>query len=190
MQTINDLRKSTGMSRKEFCETYDIPYMTMTDWELGHHSMPEYTLRILSYYVQLREVMQNKYFANEEHCHVWEEQKNYITRFPVIEKSNCVEIDRIHPLKQSQVIRINERLREDDRVTSAILFGSSVCLRCNINSDTDIAIRLAEPDNKKKNEISEIVQDICDWKADIIWFDSLRSNTQLYNNILKGVQIV
>ncbi|WP_455533829.1 hypothetical protein [Roseburia inulinivorans] len=29
------LRESTGMNRKEFCEYFEIPYMTETDWELG-----------------------------------------------------------------------------------------------------------------------------------------------------------
>ena len=37
-----ELREKTGMSRKEFCEYFEIPYRTMQDWELGNRSMPGY----------------------------------------------------------------------------------------------------------------------------------------------------
>lgn len=33
------LRESTGMNRKEFCEYFEIPYMTETDWELGKEGL-------------------------------------------------------------------------------------------------------------------------------------------------------
>lgn len=32
---IKKLRESTGMNRKEFCECFDIPYRTVTEWERG-----------------------------------------------------------------------------------------------------------------------------------------------------------
>ena len=43
-----ELRESTGLNRKEFCEKFDIPYRTMTEWELGHRNAPPYVLRLLS----------------------------------------------------------------------------------------------------------------------------------------------
>lgn len=33
-EELRKLRESTGMNRKEFCEYFEIPYMTETDWEL------------------------------------------------------------------------------------------------------------------------------------------------------------
>lgn len=30
---IKELRESTGMNRREFCEYFDIPYRTVTEWE-------------------------------------------------------------------------------------------------------------------------------------------------------------
>lgn len=30
---IKELRKSTGMNRKEFCKYFEIPYRTVTEWE-------------------------------------------------------------------------------------------------------------------------------------------------------------
>ena len=35
-EELKKLRESTGMNRKEFCEYFEIPYMTETDWELCH----------------------------------------------------------------------------------------------------------------------------------------------------------
>ena len=51
------LRKDTGMTRKEFCEYFDIPYRTMTDWELGHRTMPDYLLRLMTYKVKMEAMM-------------------------------------------------------------------------------------------------------------------------------------
>ena len=30
---IKELRESTGMNRREFCEYFDIPYRIVTEWE-------------------------------------------------------------------------------------------------------------------------------------------------------------
>ena len=32
---IKNLRAEMGLNRREFCEYYEIPYRTMTDWEAG-----------------------------------------------------------------------------------------------------------------------------------------------------------
>ena len=49
---IKELRESTGMNRKEFCNYFQIPYRTVTEWELDHRHAPEYVLRLLEYYIQ------------------------------------------------------------------------------------------------------------------------------------------
>ncbi len=51
---IRNLRMETGMNRRVFCDTFDIPYQTVTDWELGHRSAPDYVVRLLEYYVRIR----------------------------------------------------------------------------------------------------------------------------------------
>lgn len=48
-EEIRKLRESTGMNRKEFCEYFEIPYMTETDWELGNRRVPQYLLRLIEY---------------------------------------------------------------------------------------------------------------------------------------------
>ena len=50
---IRGLRESTGMNRKEFCEFFQIPYRTVTDWERGTRHAPDYVLRLLDYYIRI-----------------------------------------------------------------------------------------------------------------------------------------
>ena len=51
-EKILSLRESTGMNRKDFCEHFQIPYRTVTEWERGTRCAPEYVLRLLEYYIQ------------------------------------------------------------------------------------------------------------------------------------------
>ena len=57
---IIELRKATGTNRKVFCEYFEIPYRTVTDWELGNRSCPDYVLRLLEYYIQMNGLAKNK----------------------------------------------------------------------------------------------------------------------------------
>ena len=50
---IKELRESTGMNRKEFCEYFGIPYRTVTDWERGTRKMPDYVFRLLAYRIKM-----------------------------------------------------------------------------------------------------------------------------------------
>ncbi len=49
---IKELRESTGMNRKEFCDYFNIPYRTVTEWERNNRHAPEYVIRLLEYYIQ------------------------------------------------------------------------------------------------------------------------------------------
>lgn len=55
-----ELRNSTGMTRKEFCEYFGIPYRTVTDWELGNRRMPDYLLRLIAYKVKMENIAGEK----------------------------------------------------------------------------------------------------------------------------------
>ena len=50
-----ELRESTGMNRKEFCEYFEIPYRTVQDWELGNRKMPDYLLRLMEYKIRMEQ---------------------------------------------------------------------------------------------------------------------------------------
>lgn len=59
-EELRKLRESTGMNRKEFCEYFEIPYMTETDWELGNRRVPQYLLRLMEYKVQMEKLTDKK----------------------------------------------------------------------------------------------------------------------------------
>ena len=59
-EELRKLRESTGMNRKEFCEYFDIPYMTVTDWELGNRRVPQYLLRLMAYKIEIEKLANKK----------------------------------------------------------------------------------------------------------------------------------
>ena len=62
---LRKLRESTGMNRKEFCEYFEIPYMTETDWELGNRRVPQYLLQLMAYKIEI-EKLANKKKENDQ----------------------------------------------------------------------------------------------------------------------------
>lgn len=62
---IKELRERTGMNRKEFCEYFQIPYRTVTDWELGNRHAPDYVLRLLEYYIRMEKLDRTQIKAGE-----------------------------------------------------------------------------------------------------------------------------
>ena len=57
---IKKLRESTGMNRKGFCECFDIPYRTVTEWERGNRNAPDYVLRLLANYIRMENMVKEK----------------------------------------------------------------------------------------------------------------------------------
>ena len=53
-----ELRESTGMTRKEFCEYFEIPYRTVQDWERGNRKMPDYLLRLMEYKLRIEKLIE------------------------------------------------------------------------------------------------------------------------------------
>ena len=56
---IKELRESMGMNRREFCDYYGIPYRTVTDWEAGRRTMPDYVLRLLKYKAETEKMLKD-----------------------------------------------------------------------------------------------------------------------------------
>ena len=48
------------MNRKEFCEYFEISYMTETDWELGNRRIPQYLLRLMAYKIEIEKLADKK----------------------------------------------------------------------------------------------------------------------------------
>lgn len=125
-------------------------------------------------------------------CRTWEEQKNVKCIFSVLVDIPGVEVSRIHPLQQEDVKKVFHALKGEERIKTVVLFGSSVNLRCTIYSDLDFVVQLKSDfiNNEVKNDVSEKIQEACNWNADILWYDRIYTNDRLMDNVLKGVQIV
>lgn len=54
---IKALRESTGMNRREFCDYFEIPYRTVTEWERDNRHAPEYVIRLLEYYIRAEKLI-------------------------------------------------------------------------------------------------------------------------------------
>ena len=65
-EELRKLRESTGMNRKEFCEYFEIPYMTVTDWELGNRRVPQYLLRLMAYKIEMEKLADKR--NTEDEC--------------------------------------------------------------------------------------------------------------------------
>ena len=66
---VKSLRESMNMNRREFCEYFGIPYRTVTDWESGKRSMPEYVFRLMEHKAKAEKMLvkgQNQ--ESVQHC--------------------------------------------------------------------------------------------------------------------------
>lgn len=62
---LKQLRKYAGLNQREMSEKLGIPLRTWEDWESGRRTMPEYTLRMMSYYVKILFHSVNKNNSNK-----------------------------------------------------------------------------------------------------------------------------
>jgi DNA-binding transcriptional regulator YiaG len=65
-QKIKALRENTGMNRREFCEHFDIPYRTVTEWERGMRHAPDYVVRLLEYYISMEKLFKKDEGPNKQ----------------------------------------------------------------------------------------------------------------------------
>lgn len=155
------------------CSITDLLSDSILDIEIEHKSS---TNHIEQYYKRISSnALYDKYYA-----------------FPIIVPESKIDMQRIYPLKQSIIYKLHKQLANDQRITAIVLFGSSITMQCNNNSDIDLAVRLNEynVNNDTKNSVSEQIQELCNWNADIIWYDRLDKKDRIYHDICKGVQIV
>lgn len=61
-----ELREKTGMTRREFCDYFEIPYRTMQDWELGNRTIPSYLLRLMTYRIEMEKLIKKGDGENEK----------------------------------------------------------------------------------------------------------------------------
>ena len=120
----------------------------------------------------------------------WEEIRYLSFTFKKIVDVPGIHIERVHPWQQRAVAAINKALRDDKRIERVVLFGSSVNMRCTLQSDLDVVIVMYDTSNEAKLEVSEKLQEACNWNADILWRDDLTEEDRVFQEAQGGVVIV
>lgn len=72
---IINIRKLTGLNRKEFAEYFSIPYRTISDWELGNRTPPEYLIKLLRYQVLMEKLQSQKNKTRNKNINIIEDIK-------------------------------------------------------------------------------------------------------------------
>ena len=122
----------------------------------------------------------------------WEENKDKVFYFPIVVENLNYQANRIHPLMQRVVNDIYEYVKTNNSIEKVIIFGSAINIRCNNKSDIDVALKIRNEcfNIEYRNKISEKIQEISNFNADIIWLNTIDKNSRLYENISKkGVVI-
>lgn len=69
IEVMKKNRELTGMNRREFSDYMDIPLRTLEEWEAGRRKMPDYVLRLITYYVRMEQLRKGKGIKAEEDLH-------------------------------------------------------------------------------------------------------------------------
>lgn len=114
-----ELRKSTGMNRKEFATYFEIPYRTVQDWELGNRQMPAYLLRLMAYKVRMeqmsRENMDKKGIIFDMDGTLWDSAEGVAKSWTEVvnreyDKSRVITEEEIQGVMGLTMDKIAERL--------------------------------------------------------------------------------
>lgn len=60
ISSLKGIREELGMNRTEFSHYVDIPLRTLEEWEAGRRQMPDYVLRLLTYYTTMERLLAEK----------------------------------------------------------------------------------------------------------------------------------
>ncbi len=124
----------------------------------------------------------------------WDQERHNRYIFPMVSLEGQIiweRIREIHPLKQKQANAVYQYFLRAKEIKQIIFFGSSLCMRCNIRSDLDMCVELEKKfcNIDTKNRVSEDLQEICNWNADILWHDTIKKTDRIYRAITEGVKI-
>lgn len=124
----------------------------------------------------------------------WEQERHNRYIFPEVPLKGQIIWERvreIHPLKQKQANAVYQYFLRAKEIKQIIFFGSSLCMRCNIHSDLDMCVELEKEfcNIDAKSRVSEDLQNICDWNADILWYDTVKKTDRIYHTLKEGLKI-
>ena len=66
IETLKRTREKLGMNRTQFSQYIQIPLRTLEEWEAGRRQMPDYVLRLLTYYTKMERLLTERKIVLEE----------------------------------------------------------------------------------------------------------------------------
>lgn len=189
--------EENNISIYKLSEISNIPYTTLNELVNGKKNINDCkikTIEGLAHSINLSiEALMNLFKNNDIILsNSWEECKDKVYYFPIIVNNENYDASRIHPLKQKKINEIYNITKNSNIIDKIIIFGSSVNIRCNKNSDIDIAVKIKDQYFTKENQnmISEKIGEITEYYFDMVWLNTIDKQSQLYYNIEnKGVII-
>lgn len=188
-----------GKSVYRVAKESGLPYTTLNEIVLGKKDPGSITYRTLSQLASYFGVSVPELYSvitgepgSPSVSTSWDDARRKAYKFPVVAETDAFDISRVHPLKQREALAVFEAIRDDDRISAAIIFGSAQTIRCQGKSDLDLCVALKPccTDADTKNEVSEKIQKACGFDADILWLDRLEKGSFIYENVMRGVRIV
>lgn len=115
----------------------------------------------------------------------WEEERNRRYRFKNIYHSDILNIEKIHPLQQKNVINVIEAIKDTD-VTKIVVIGSTLNLRCNPWSDLDLVL-FGHLDGIHRSYVEMQIISCIDGDVDILWMQDIKDSNRIIEDIRRGV---
>lgn len=72
---LKKIRADLGMSRKAFSQYIEIPLRNLEEWEAGRRKMPEYLLRMMTYYIKISQYLERSGIREEIERKAFDEQE-------------------------------------------------------------------------------------------------------------------
>lgn len=205
--SLKDIRERAGLKQSELAVISGVNLRSLQDYEQGHKALSSAkgeTLLRLSLALNCRvedilnshelELEQKNMELMKHRIKVYEarlnERRSKEVHFPIVVDDATVDMSKIYPTKQAEVKRVVNRLRYDSNIETLRIFGSSITMACNRDSDIDFAVAIRDKSDETRNIISEIIQESCNWMADIIWLDHLSEDERVYKDIMRGVVLI
>lgn len=194
---LKEYLKNINLSIYKLSEISNVPYTTINELVNGKKSIDDCKIKTIesiakSLNLSIESLMKLIKNDNTNLSTSWIDNKDKKFYFPILIENCNYECNRIHPLKQRVINEIYNELKLSNIVDKAIIFGSSINIRCTNKSDIDIAILLKSKDFTQDNQniLSEKIQEITGYNADIVWLNTLNNESRLYQNIyMKGVTV-
>ena len=117
----------------------------------------------------------------------WEEERKKRYKFRNIYQSSVMNIDRIHPLQQKNVISIVREIQKSG-VERIVVIGSSLNLRCNPWSDLDLVF-YGDLDGLHRANVEMKVLSAVEGVIDILWMQDIKDTNRILEDIAGGVAV-